>query len=381
MTRFDRHPARSERDLVEEVVAAGLRDSEMEAHDVQAAFVGNAAAGLLSGQESVRAQVVLRRTGLMGVPMVNVENACASSSTALHLGWQAVAGGIHDRVVVVGYEKLCHPDRAASFRAINASLDLTELAELFGEGAERDERSVFMDLYGLASDGRGRDRFDAETLALVAVKNHRHGSLNPCAHYRQEVTLEQVLGARRIVGPLTVLMCTPLSDGAACLVLDAGEGRREGRGVRIAASVLTSGRGDDLTRSIGAQRAAREAFSAAGVGPEDLDVVEVHDATAVGELLAYESLGFCGRGEGTRLLRDRETWLGGRLPVNPSGGLLARGHPIGATGAAQVVELVWQLQGRCGARQVPDAKLALAHNVGGWIGSDAAACCIHILQA
>lgn len=380
MTRFGKHLERSGRDLVEEAVAEALRDAGVEAHDVQAAFVGNAAAGLMSGQESVRGQVVLRRTGLMGVPMVNVENACASSSTALHLAWQAVATGIYDRVVVVGYEKLCQPDKARSFRAINASMDLTELAEVFGDDAGQ-EHSVFMDLYGFASNGQGRDLFDAETLALVSVKNHHHGTLNPRSRYREDVTVEQVLGARRVVGPLTVLMCSSLSDGAACLVLGASEQRRgKDRGVRIAASVLASGRGDDLTRTGAVRQAAREAFTTAAVGPEDLDVAEVHDATAVAELLAYETLGFGGRGEAARLVRDRETWLGGRLPVNPSGGLISRGHPIGATGAAQVVELAWQLQGRCGGRQVPDAKLALAHNVGGWIGSDVAACCVHVLQ-
>jgi acetyl-CoA acetyltransferase len=381
MTRFGRHLDRSARELVEEAVSSALADAEVEPADVQAAFVGNAVSGLMSGQESIRGQVVLRRTGLMGVPIVNVENACASSSTALHLGWRAIASGMEDCVVVVGYEKLYDEDKAKSFRAFNASMDLGELGRRFGDEAGRD-RSVFMDLYASTTGTAAGAEVDAEALALVSVKNHHHGSLNPFSQYREEVTVDQVLGSRRIAGPLTLLMCSPLSDGAACLVLtSAGFKRSRGGGVRIAASVLTSGRGDDLSRRGAVERAVTRAYTAAGAGREDLDVVELHDATAVAELHLYEEIGLCEPGEAGRLVRDRVTWLGGKLPVNPSGGLLSRGHPIGATGAAQVVELAWQLQGRCGDRQVEGARLALAQNAGGWIGTDAAACAVHVLQA
>ena len=385
MTRFGRHLERSARDLVEEVVAGALADAEIEPSDVQAAYVGNAVSGLMSGQESIRGQVALRRTGLMGVPIVNVENACASSSTALHLGWQAVASGAYDCVAVVGYEKLYDADKAKSFRAFNASMDLTELERRFGSAAGQG-RSVFMDLYASISAEAGAGSaesaaVDAEALALVSVKNHHHGALNPFSQYRDEVTVEQVLSARPVAGPLTLLMCSPLSDGAACLVLSAkGANRGRDGGVRIAASVLTSGRGDDLTKATAVERAAGNAREMAGVGPRDLDVIELHDATAIAELNLYEELGLCERGDAARLVRDGVTWLGGQLPVNPSGGLLSRGHPIGATGAAQIVELTWQLEGRCGQRQVPDATLALAQNAGGWVGTDAAACAVHVLQ-
>jgi acetyl-CoA acetyltransferase len=385
MTRFGRHLERSARDLVEEAVSEALADAEIEPRDVQAVYVGNAVSGLMSGQESIRGQVVLRRTGLLGVPIVNVENACASSSTALHLGWQAVASGMYDRVAVVGYEKLYDADKAKSFRAFNAAMDLAELEQRFGSGAGQG-RSVFMDLYAsfFAEGGDGsitESSIDAEALALVSVKNHHHGALNPFSQYRDEVTVEQVLSSRRVAGPLTLLMCSPLSDGAACLML-TGQGATGGRsgGVRIVASVLTSGRGDDLTRATAVERAAGSACETAGVGPPDLDVVELHDATAIAELHLYEELGLCQPGDAERLVRDRVTWLGGQLPVNPSGGLLSRGHPIGATGAAQIVELTWQLEGRCGERQVADARLALAQNAGGWIGTDAAACAVHVLQ-
>jgi acetyl-CoA acetyltransferase len=381
MTRFGKHVDRSARELVEEAVAGALADAGIDPGDVQGAYVGNAASGLINGQESVRGQVVLRRTGLLGTPIVNVENADASSSTALHLAWQAVAGGAHDCVVVLGYEKLDHVDRARSFRAINATMDLTELADVFGPDA-RDERSVIMDmeLIGATSTGDGHERFSRELLAEVSVKNRYHGSLNPCAHHQEPLTAEQVLGSRVLAGPLTRLMCAPFSDGAACLVLCADDYRRSrGTGVRIAASVLGSGRGDDVRRPHGTTAACDEAYELAAVGPGDLDLIELHDGTAVNELVFYEWLGLCPPGESERLVRERATWLGGRLPVNPSGGLIARGHPIGATGAAQVVELVWQLRGGCGARQVPSARVALAHNNGGWVGSDVGSVCIHVL--
>ena len=351
MTRFGKHLDRSARDLVEEAVAGALSDAQIAPSEVQAAYVGNAVSGLMSGQESIRGQVVLRHTGLMGVPIVNVENACASSSTALHLGWQAVASGMYDCVAVVGFEKLYDADKGKSFRAFNASMDLAELEQRFGSGAGQG-KSVFMDLYASFSaegaDGAAEaSAVDPDDLALISVKNHHHGALNPFSQYRDEVTVEQVLSARRVAGPLTVLMCSPLSDGAACLLLT---GKRAGRGrtggVRIAASVLTSGRGDDLSKATAVERAAARASEMAGVGPADVDVVELHDATAIAELHLYEELGLCRPGDAPRMVRDRVTWLGGRLPVNPSGGLLSRGHPIGATGAAQIVELTWQLEGR-----------------------------------
>lgn len=376
MTRFGKQMERSSRELAEEVVAGVLRDAELRPADIDACYVGNAVSGLMTGQESIRGQVVLRNTGLLGVPIVNIENACASSSTALYLGRQAIAAGEHECVLVLGYEKLYDEDRQKSFRAFNASMDLEEMQRRFPRGGEG--RSVFMDLYASFSEQAPADGgSDVEALGMVSVKNHHHGALNPLSQFQEEVSLEKVLSSRRIAGPLTLLMCSPLSDGAAALVLSSRP--PNGRPVRIAASVLTSGRGDDRSKPDAVTRAARAAYEKAGLGPADLDVVELHDATSIAELQLYEELGLCGTGEAPRLVLDRDTWLGGRLPVNPSGGLLARGHPIGATGAAQVVELTWQLQGRCDQRQVPDARVALAQNGGGWIGTDAAACAVHIL--
>jgi acetyl-CoA acetyltransferase len=381
MTRFSADAGRGARELVEEGVAAALRDAEVEPARVQAAYVGNACAGLMTGQECLRGQVVLRRTGLAGVPIFNVDNACASSATALHLGWQAVTGGLHDCVVVLGYETIDREDPLKSLRAIEATMDLHEVADTFGPAGDPG-RDVYAGALDASLTGDARDRFDRDLLALVSVKNRYHGSLNACAHHRSEVTPEQVLDSPAVGGALTRMMCAQLSDGAACLVLCA-DGFRPARdgGVRIAASVLSSGRGDDMRRRFSVWMAARQAYEAAAVGPEDLDVVELYDGTALSELHLYRELGLCSEGDESRLLTERATWLGGRVPVNPSGGLIARGHPIGATGAAQVVELTWQLEGRCGARQVAGARLALAETTGGWLGSDVGACCVHVLQS
>jgi acetyl-CoA acetyltransferase len=379
MTRFGDHVGRTARDLVEEVVARGLRDAELGPRHVQAAYVGNAVGGLMTGQESMRAQVALRRTGLARVPMVNVENAGASGSTALHLAWQAVAHGIHDCVVAIGFEKLDRRDRGRVQQAVNAGMDLSELSEILGPGAAREQNGM-MRIAGAVSRGDGSDLYEAEHLALVAVKNHHHGSLNPCAHRREAVTVEQVLAARQMSGPLTRMMAASMSDGAACAVLCSADfaGARSG-GARIAASVLVPGRGDDLRMPWSFQAAARQAYELAGVGPDDLDVLEVHDNTATAELYTYGHLGLCAPEDAARLILERTTCLGGRWPVNPSGGLIARGHALGATGLAQVVELTWQLEGRCGPRQVESARAALAENGGGWLGWDVGVCVAHLL--
>jgi acetyl-CoA acetyltransferase len=379
MTRFGKHADRSARDLVEEAVAEALRDADLLAGDVAAVYLGNAVGGAISGQEALRAPTVLRRTGLMGVPIFGIENADASGSTALHLAWQAVAYGACDCAVAVGYEKLDHADRTRTYRAINSLMDLGEVSEMFGDGSSS-QPSVALRISGAFSWGDGSRRFGIEPLALVAVKNRQHGSLNPCAHHQEMVTVEQVKQSKPFAGMLTRLMVPSLSDGAACVVLCA-DGFPRGRrpSAAIAASVLRSGRADDLRTWDVTRALARRAYDMAGIGPEDLDLAEVHDLTAVGELYAYAELGFCADGEAERLVEDRVTWLGGRMPVNTSGGCIARGNPFGATGIAQVVEVALQLEGRCGPRQVTSARVGLTHNIGGWIGTDLAAEVIHIL--
>ncbi len=392
MTRFGKYLDRGMRDLAEEAVRNAVQDASLDIQEIQAAYVSNSVAGLITGQEAIRGQVVLRHTGLMGVPIVNVENACASASTAFHLAWMAVASGLYECVLALGVEKLSDPDKAKSLRAFNSAVDVSELAEIekrLGRSSEgTSDRSLFMDLYlsmlnsGASDSQEAVEGITREQMALVSVKNHYHGSLNPYAQYREEVTLEQVLQSRQVVGPLTVLMCSPLGDGAAA-VLIASEKFAHSKGLkgpRVDASVLVSGRGDDRSMAPSTRRAATQAYEMAGISPEDVGVAEVHDAVAPAELSIYEDLRFCAPGEGPKLVADRITWLGGRLPVNTSGGLLSRGHPIGATGLGQIVEVVWQLQGRAGKRQVENCKVGLTQNGGGHIGFDAAAMAIHLFS-
>src|SRR5579872_7066508 len=371
MTPFGKFLERPLRALAGEAVREALADARIEADAVGMVFFGNATAGLVTGQEMIRGQAALRDTGLLGLPLVNVENACASGSSAVHLAWMAVASGQVEVAVAVGAEKLTHPEKERAFRAIGTAVDLERMEEFADarlEGAG-ESRSLFMDVYARSArhymERTGATRRD---FAAVAVKNHRHGALNPKAQYRDVVTLDDVLTSREISDPLTLLMCSPIGDGAAALVLCTPEhARRVGAdAVRVRGSAIaTSLDGDGPSAP---QRAAERAYAQAAVGPEDLDVVEVHDATASAELPVYEEIGLCRPGEGATLLRSGATALGGSIPVNVSGGLLSKGHPVGATGAAQLVELVDQLRGRAGARQVEGARVALAENAGGHLG-------------
>lgn len=386
MTRFGKFPESTTRTLAEEAVAEALGDAGVAAGEVGLVFFANAVGGLITGQEMIRGQSALRHTGLLGVPMVNVENACASASTAFKLAVDAVRAGSVEIAIAVGCEKLTHPDKSRSFAAIGTAVDLFELDDIkrrVGIDHVDDKRSLFMDIY--AANTR---RFmletgaTAEDFAEVAVKSHEHAARNPRAQYRDSVTVEQVLGSRMVSDPLTLLMCSPIGDGAAAVVVCSDErARRLARpSVRVLSSVLVSGTDRKPGEPGTVERASRQAYEAAGVGPKDLDVIEVHDAAAPAELIAYEELGLCWTGDAPALLRSGETRLGGSRVVNPSGGLLSKGHPIGATGCAQIVELADQLRGRCGERQVHGARIALAENAGGFLGSDNAATVISVLS-
>ena len=384
MTAFGKYLDRGVRSLAEEAVTGALADAGAGIADVGMVFFGNAASGLVTRQECVRGQVALRRLGLAGTPVVNVENACASGSTAVPLAWLAVASGHCDVALAVGAEKLTHPDKMVTFKAMESAVDKEELDEIKARiGAEKDgaSRSMFMDVYAdMTKRYMARTGATPRDFARVAVKNHHAGALNPKAQYRDEVTVEQVLGSRPISPPLTLLMCSPIGDGAAAVVLASDEWtRRHGKdAVTLRASVLVSGAGDGDVAP-GATRAARKAFEIAGIGPEELHVVELHDATAPAELFLYEEIGLCAENDGPRLLASGATALGGRMPVNPSGGFLSKGHPVGATVCAQMVELTNQLRDRCGDRQRPGARVALMENGGGFVGRDVAAAAVMIL--
>jgi acetyl-CoA acetyltransferase len=388
MTKFGKFPTRSIRSLSEEAVEAAFTDGQTTAGDVGMVFFANAAAGLVTGQEMIPGQVALRHTGLLGLPIVNVENACASASSAAMLAAMAVGSGQVDVALAVGAERLTHPeDKGRALAALASGTDLDQIAELEEQiyaseaGSVTPSGSLFMDIY--SSSARKYMELSgatAEDFAAVAVKAHKLGALNPRAQYRNEVTVAEVLQSRLIADPLTLLMCSPIGDGAAAVVFCSEDYARSRTAdpIRLRAISLVSGRDGDVEP--GAAVAARKAYEQAGVGPEDLDIVELHDAAAPAELTLYEELQLCGPGEGPRLLASGETQLGGRVPVNTSGGLLSKGHPVGATGCAQLVELTEQLRGTAGARQAGSPRIALAENGGGYLGPDLAAAAVTILS-
>jgi acetyl-CoA acyltransferase len=368
------------RTMAYEAVGAALRDAGVDARAVGAAYVANGAAGLITGQEMIRGQAALRGLGLGGIPMFNIENACASGSSALHLATQAIRSGEHDCALVLGVEKLSHVDKETSIRAIGSATDVEAKG---GDGNEATRgRTVFMEFYAAEARAAMQDMgVTREDLAQVAAKNRANGARNGKAHYRGTPSIEEVLQSRTIVDPLTLLMCSPISDGAAAVILMSRNMARRSaseRPVCVRGSIVLSGDPDGQLERVSC-RAANQAYEEAGLGPDDLDVIELHDAAAPAELIAYEDLGLVPRGHGAELIRTGATSLGRRLPVNTSGGLIARGHPMGATGVAQAVEVVQQLRGVLGERQVQDARVGLCHNNGGIIGPDYAAASVHIL--
>jgi len=393
MTRFAKHPDKGLKELGREAIEKAVADAGLTLADIQAAYVGNCAAGLVTGQESVRGQVILHPMGVGKIPIVNVENACASGSTALVQACVMVSAGLYDVVLALGVEKLTHPDKMRSFAAFAGAMDIDELNDMLAdlakqssgeEGGAGQNRSMFMDVYAMAARAH-MERYGTkkEHFAMVAAKNSFHGSMNPRAQFRDVMTVEQVLADRVIVEPLTRSMCSPIGDGAAAAVVVSARKARElgiAKPVRVVTSVMHSGwnRRDDEPDTV--ELCAREAYEEAGIGPQDVSVIELHDASAPAEIMNYEALGLCAKGEGGRLVASGATRLGGRIPVNTSGGLLRKGHPVGATGVAQIVELTEQLQGRAGERQVTGARIGLAQNGGGKKGNDAAAMLVTILS-
>ena len=397
MVRFGKLPDKGIKDLVREAATAAMADAGVERSDLEAAYVGNAVAGLMTGQEQIRAQVTLAAMGIDSIPMYNVENACASSSTALHLAWTGVGAGLYDCALVVGFEKLFDPDKRKSFHALATAVDV-ELFKTFLASFEKqqqtsekiikegsgEKRSVFMDMYAYYTRMyMERYGLTQTHFAKIAVKSHKNGALNPHAQYQQAVTLEEVLNSGDVAFPLTRMMCSPIGDGAAAAVVCAVEkaGRFRGKPVSIAASVVGSGRVSDQAEDSLTKRLGPRAFAAAGIGPEDLDVIEVHDATSPSEIITLIELGICPGPDAPRWIDEGWLEVDGKFPTNTSGGLASKGHPIGATGLGQVHEIVTQLRGAAGPRQVKDAKVGLTHNGGGVLGVDAAAMAIHVFKS
>ena len=366
MIRFGRFPERPIEDMGREAVQKALADAGVHGNQIQETFCGSGYGGPLLGQR------ILRDMGMTGMAITNVENACSSGTTALREGIAAVAMGRIDTALVIGIDKL------TKFGGGTVPLETTDLE--VGEGM------VMPGLYAMRAR-RYMHEFGAtpKHLAMVSVKAHKNGARNPYAQYQKEVTLEEVMQSRMIADPLTMYMCCPTGDGAAAVVVTTGEKVRQWGvpSVKVLASTLQSGLYKTGFRDMAANelsaRTGKLAYEQAGLGPKDINLAEVHDAFAIAEVLYYEALGFCGKGEAKNLIEHGETEIAGRIPVNPSGGLKTRGHPVGATGVAQVCEAVWQLRGQAGGRQVQGAKVALTHCTGGGIaGLDHGACSIHI---
>ena len=367
---FGKHPDKSLIEMGAEALVAALKDSGIRPSQVEAGFFTSALAGRLFGDMTV-GQNVFWEAGINRVPIVNVENACTSGSTAFYLAYNAVVAGQFDLAVVLGAEKMCVPQ----FGLINSGQ--TELDTQLGLVAPASfaMRAVrHMIDFGTTP----------EHLAQVSVKNRRHAQHNSIAQFRQPVTLQEVLAAPMIVDPLTRLMCCPIADGAAAVVVcSPAVARRLGRAVNVEAAILCSGSYENPQNLVHWEtdyRGSRMAYEKAGLGPEDLDIVECHDAFTIAEILHYEALGLCKEGEGGRFVAEGHASLGGKTPVNVSGGLLSRGHPVAATGLAQICEVVIQLRNEAGLRQIENAKIGLAHCMGGDKAGDTKSCTVIVFS-
>lgn len=383
---FGKFMDKSLKELGRVAVKNALKDSGLSQRDIQVAYFGNAVGGLILGQESVRGQTVLLYSGISEIPVINIENACASGSSAFREAWLCVASGMVDVALALGAEKLFCDNTPKTMAAIATSSDTEIVGDTgwsFPTWYALNTR-MYMKEYGATQ----------EHFAKVVAKNTRNGSLNPHAQFQTPLTVEEVVNSREICYPITLFMCSAIGDGAAAAILcsrEVAQKRVNRPMVAVAASALVSAafRNEPKRPTVegsAGQRAANLAYEQAGVGPADLDVVEVHDAFAPAELQAYEEIGLCGDGEGIRLIDEGRTEIGGDIPVNTSGGLASKGHPVGATGLAQIAEVVWQLRGEAGPRQIEGRNkrrgpvLGLTHNGGGTLEGDAAAMAVHILK-
>ena len=401
MTKLGKFPARSVKDLTQEAVRGARADAGCDLGDIRAAWFSNTRQGIMEGQNVIRGQCALRAMGFQGIPIVNVENACASASTGVREAYAHIKAGMCDVALVVGADKMFFPEKKEEmFRAFLGGADVHLLdasiawLDEISRGTEPTEksrtgislRSFFMDYYAAMACLHMRLFGTTQRqIAAVAAKNHFHSTFNPLSQYRNDMSVADVLADQPVKWPVTRAMCAPIIDGAAAAVLCSESAFRRfnrSRAVRIAGLALASSSdraAEDFDRHLG-RVAALQAYEAAGVGPEDIDVAEVHDACAFAEIVQIENLGFCERGHGGSFTEQGETRLGGCIPVNPSGGLVSKGHPVGATGIIQLHELIAQLRGDVGARQVDGARLGIAENGGGFWGVEEAATTVTILE-
>lgn len=384
MTPFGRHLDKTHSELARAAVSQALGDAGAAASDIGMAIYANVVQGFVAGEMSIPGEYALRPLGIQGVRVMHVEAACASSTVGFHVAVDYVRAGLADVVLIVGVEKLYNEDRNKRLAVFQQPLDALEaraylertrgLLAPAPEGMDGPGPNIMMDAY--AAQARlhmARFGTTQRQIAAVAAKNHGHSQHNPFSQYRHAMSVDAVLAAPLVSWPLTVPMCAPISDGAAAAVVCAGEllGRfPDARPIRVLAAESQSGRDrapDDYAAHVTRLTAAR-AYEKAGVGPADIDLAEVHDASSSGEIVQVEALGLCEAGRGGWAAEHGETALGGRIPVNVSGGLVSKGHPLGATGLAQIYELVTQLRGAAGPRQVEGARIAIAENSGGFYG-------------
>ncbi len=371
--KFGRFTDQGIAEITAPVLAATLQHAGVDASRIQVGFVGNAFGGTLHGQESVLGQILLKTVDIDGVPIHTIKNACSSGSDAVHLAWSAVAFGQVDCALALGAEKLTAEDRSATFKALATATDRVPTAPgrsvFMDVNAERAQR--YMTAYGAT----------ARHFAMCAAKNRNHASMNERASVQERLSVEEVLEDKVVIEPLTRSMCGGICDGAAAVVLVSAKlaSKLGLSGPRIVASAVATGVNNPSCENA-TSRAGALAYEQANIGPEEIDVAEVHDPTSPQELFDIEDLQLAKRGGAIALLEEGQTSLGGRLPVNTSGGLTARGHPVGATGVAQILEIAEQLNGQAGRRQVDGAKIGLAQMAGGLLGDDSAIATVHILE-
>ncbi len=374
LTKFGELWDLSFRQMMMEAGARAIEDAEIDGKQIDAMYVGNMSSGQFIRQEHI-SSIVADHAGLVPVPSTRVEGACASGGLALRQAVIAVASGIHDIVVAAGIEKMTDVLTGQAMGALATAAD--QEWEVF-VGA------TFPGLYALMARRHMYEFGTTEQqMAMVAVKNHHNARFNTCAQYQTEITVENVLKSPLVTSPIKLLDCSPITDGAACVILAPAENARKFTDIPIlvagtgqASDTISLHSRSSLTSLRATIEATRTAYKMAGVKPDDIDLAEVHDCFTIAEIIAIEDLGFCKKGEGGKVTEQGETAIGGRIPVNTSGGLKGKGHPVGATGIAQAVEIVQQLRGEAGKRQVDGAEVGLTHNVGGSGGTAV----VHVLR-
>lgn len=384
MTPFGRHLDRTHTDLAQQAVREALADAGAKASDLGMAIYSNVIQGFFAGEMSIPGEYALRPLGIQGVRVLHVEAACASATIGLHVAADYIRAGLTDVALIVGVEKLYSADRDKRFAVFQQPLDAIEAQRYIDatqgmlapapEGLDGPGPNIMMDAYAaqarlyMATYGATQRQ-----IAAVSAKNHIHSQFNPLSQYRNAMSIDEVLAAPNVSWPLTVPMCAPISDGAAAAILCAGDlldRFPQARSVRVLATESQSGSDrapDDYARHV-TRIVSTRAYEKAGIGPQDVHVAEVHDASSSGEIVQVEALGLCAPGQAGHDAEAGGTALGGRIPINVSGGLVSKGHPLGATGLGQIHELVTQLRGAAGQRQVEGARIALAENSGGFYG-------------